>query len=267
MDRSYDDDDVENDVLAGKKVKESRVKTLQNENALLRDMVRRLELENERLKDLPNRIVIETFEGEGKLLKQQKRRLEEIRKSNFDQYYPLEELHVLDGEAPKQLHVTTVTTTTTTVERQPTTSPPPPLTRKDAIQASSSSSSSSPALTPAVNDNDAELWCDELDGDTCPVEPTLSFGEALRDRAFWLVGLLVLQSLSGIILSRHETLLSQHPVIVYFLTMLVGAGGNAGNQASVRGMYVCALYLFLTWCMLWSSWTLFVLFFVLLLFL
>jgi hypothetical protein len=26
-----------------------------------------------------------------------------------------------------------------------------------------------------------------------------------------------------------------HPVIIYFLTMLVGAGGNAGNQASVRG--------------------------------
>ena len=37
------------------------------------------------------------------------------------------------------------------------------------------------------NDDD-ELWCDSLDGDTCPLEPTLSFGEALRDRAVWLVG-------------------------------------------------------------------------------
>jgi Mg/Co/Ni transporter MgtE len=47
-----------------------------------------------------------------------------------------------------------------------------------------------------------------------------------------------MQSFSGIILSRNEALLVDHPVIVYFLTMLVGAGGNAGNQASVRGMYL-----------------------------
>ena len=63
----------------------------------------------------------------------------------------------------------------------------------------------------------------------------VSFGEALRDRAYWLVGLLLMQSFSGIILSRNEALLADHPVIIFFLTMLVGAGGNAGNQASVRG--------------------------------
>ncbi|CAJ1942214.1 unnamed protein product [Cylindrotheca closterium] len=79
-----------------------------------------------------------------------------------------------------------------------------------------------------------ELWCDELEGDQCPVEPAISFKEALRDRALWLVGLLVMQSFSGIILGRNEALLANHPVIIYFLTMLVGAGGNAGNQASVR---------------------------------
>lgn len=73
--------------------------------------------------------------------------------------------------------------------------------------------------------------------DDCPLEPSVSFGEALRDRAYWLVGLLLLQSFSGIILSRNEALLADHPVIIYFLTMLVGAGGNAGNQASVRGMH------------------------------
>jgi Mg/Co/Ni transporter MgtE len=71
--------------------------------------------------------------------------------------------------------------------------------------------------------------------DECPIEPTISFGEALRDRAYWLVGLLLMQSFSGIILSRNEALLADHPVIIFFLTMLVGAGGNAGNQASVRG--------------------------------
>ena len=47
-----------------------------------------------------------------------------------------------------------------------------------------------------------------------------------------------MQSFSGIILSRNEALLADHPVIIFFLTMLVGAGGNAGNQASVRGTYI-----------------------------
>lgn len=68
----------------------------------------------------------------------------------------------------------------------------------------------------------------------CPIEPNITFLDAMKSRAYWLVGLLALQSCSGFILSRNELLLQDHPVIVYFLTMLVGAGGNAGNQASVR---------------------------------
>jgi FtsZ-binding cell division protein ZapB len=86
-----------------------------------------------------------------------------------------------------------------------------------------------------IAEGEAAMWCDELVDGSCPLEPTISFGEALRDRAYWLVGLLIMQSLSGIILIRNEALLADHPVIIYFLTMLVGAGGNAGNQASVRG--------------------------------
>ena len=66
------------------------------------------------------------------------------------------------------------------------------------------------------------------------MEPDVSFADAVRSRACWLAGLLALQSCSGFILSRNEALLQDHPVIVYFLTMLVGAGENAGNQASVR---------------------------------
>ena len=58
---------------------------------------------------------------------------------------------------------------------------------------------------------------------------------AIMDRGIWLVGLLIMQSCSGFVLSRNEQLLKRHPVIIFFLTMLVGAGGNAGNQASVRG--------------------------------
>lgn len=48
-----------------------------------------------------------------------------------------------------------------------------------------------------------------------------------------LVGLLLFQSCSSFILTSYSGLLQRHPVIVSFLTMLVGAGGNAGNQAAV----------------------------------
>lgn len=61
-----------------------------------------------------------------------------------------------------------------------------------------------------------------------------SFLQGLYDRGSWLIGLLVVQSFSSIILSSYENLLNQHPAIVFFLTMLIGAGGNAGNQAAVR---------------------------------
>jgi hypothetical protein len=61
------------------------------------------------------------------------------------------------------------------------------------------------------------------------------FRAMITDRAGWLVGLLVLQSMSSFIIQRNESMLQNHLVIVRFLTMLVGAGGNAGNQASVRG--------------------------------
>ena len=58
-----------------------------------------------------------------------------------------------------------------------------------------------------------------------------SFFHQLVDRGAWLVGLLVLQSFSSFIIQHNERLLQRHTVIVRFLTMLVGAGGNAGNQA------------------------------------
>lgn len=61
----------------------------------------------------------------------------------------------------------------------------------------------------------------------------MSFLHSLGDRAGWLIGLLIFQSLSSFILAKNEPLLKEHTVIFQFLTMLVGAGGNAGNQASV----------------------------------
>ena len=70
--------------------------------------------------------------------------------------------------------------------------------------------------------------------DHCPLEPKVSFLNSLLDRGLWLIGLLGVQSLSSFVLAANESLLQHHPSIIYFLTMLVGAGGNAGNQAAVR---------------------------------
>ena len=55
----------------------------------------------------------------------------------------------------------------------------------------------------------------------------------LRKRAGVLIGLLIFQSCSSFILASYEQLLRKHTVVVFFMTMLVGAGGNAGNQAAV----------------------------------
>mmetsp|Transcript_84112 Transcript_84112/g.132810 ORF Transcript_84112/g.132810 Transcript_84112/m.132810 type:complete len:278 (+) Transcript_84112:66-899(+) len=52
-------------------------------------------------------------------------------------------------------------------------------------------------------------------------------------RAGWLVLLLMCQSTSSVILEHFEALIRSHPVVIYFLTMLVGAGGNAGSQSTV----------------------------------
>ena len=50
----------------------------------------------------------------------------------------------------------------------------------------------------------------------------------------WLLGLLVLQSSSSFVLDRYSELLREHLVVTLFLTMLVGAGGNAGNQSAIK---------------------------------
>jgi cation transporter-like permease len=58
----------------------------------------------------------------------------------------------------------------------------------------------------------------------------------VSQRTSVLVSLLLLQSLSQFILEMYEGLISSHVIIPLFLTMLVGAGGNAGNQATVRAI-------------------------------
>jgi cation transporter-like permease len=53
-------------------------------------------------------------------------------------------------------------------------------------------------------------------------------------RGRWLLALLLLQSSSSAVLERFEDLIEDHIVITFFLTMLVGAGGNAGNQSAIN---------------------------------
>lgn len=68
------------------------------------------------------------------------------------------------------------------------------------------------------------------------------FTAAMIDRGGWLVLLLLVQSLSSLVIAHNQNLIKHHPTVVYFLTMLVGAGGNAGNQSAVnvvRSIAVC----------------------------
>ena len=50
----------------------------------------------------------------------------------------------------------------------------------------------------------------------------------------WLLGLLVLQSTSSFVLESYQQLIKENLVVTVFLTMLVGAGGNAGNQSAIK---------------------------------
>lgn len=84
-----------------------------------------------------------------------------------------------------------------------------------------------------AGDPDIEL-CEfpEILNSSAP-RPRSSVQEAVS-RGRWLVGLLVLQSSSSFILESYQELIRQHLVVTVFLTMLVGAGGNAGNQSAIK---------------------------------
>lgn len=58
-------------------------------------------------------------------------------------------------------------------------------------------------------------------------------------RGVWLVGLLILQSFSSLVLSSYSEMINKYNIIAVFLTMLIGTGGNAGNQSAtlvIRGL-------------------------------
>lgn len=85
------------------------------------------------------------------------------------------------------------------------------------------------------------VWCPclhsaEADGPGQSNEHTLSayfatpFWRILLRRLPWLIGLLLLQSFSASILHRYDAFLEAHILFTYFIPMVVGTGGNAGNQ-------------------------------------
>ncbi|MGQ9855841.1 MAG: magnesium transporter [Fervidobacterium sp.] len=54
----------------------------------------------------------------------------------------------------------------------------------------------------------------------------------IKNRLPWLVGLLLLQSVSAFIIHKFESVLAAIPIIAAFMTTMVDAGGNAGSQSS-----------------------------------
>ncbi|GFH06732.1 uncharacterized protein HaLaN_01411, partial [Haematococcus lacustris] len=75
------------------------------------------------------------------------------------------------------------------------------------------------------------------DVDMCEITEAAPAFPALAEawvRGRWLLGLLALQSTSSFVLNAYQDLLRDHMVVTLFLTMLVGAGGNAGNQSAIK---------------------------------
>ncbi|MEJ5257887.1 MAG: magnesium transporter [Fervidobacterium sp.] len=54
----------------------------------------------------------------------------------------------------------------------------------------------------------------------------------IKNRLPWLIGLLLLQSVSAFIIHKFESVLAAIPIIAAFMTTMVDAGGNAGSQSS-----------------------------------
>jgi magnesium transporter len=66
-----------------------------------------------------------------------------------------------------------------------------------------------------------------------------SFWRLIAQRSPWLIGLLFLQSISSLIMRSYHVVLDGNIILAFFLTMLIGTGGNAGNQSGalvIRGL-------------------------------
>jgi len=91
-----------------------------------------------------------------------------------------------------------------------------------------------------VNEESTARLCDSglPDPDVCDVLITPSLQRDILEEAWargkWLLGLLVAQSMSSVILERYAQLIKDHLVVTLFLSTLIGSGGNAGNQSAIK---------------------------------
>ena len=74
-------------------------------------------------------------------------------------------------------------------------------------------------------------------------KPYLKTGvvELAKNRIIWLIVLMISDMLTGGILSNYEQAFVVLPILVTFVPMIMGTGGNAGSQSStmvIRGMAV-----------------------------
>lgn len=74
-------------------------------------------------------------------------------------------------------------------------------------------------------------------------KPYLKTGilELARNRIVWLTVLMLSSMITGSILTHYETAFAALPLLVSFVPMLTGTGGNAGSQSSttvIRAMTI-----------------------------
>ena len=80
-----------------------------------------------------------------------------------------------------------------------------------------------------------------------------------KNRIVWLLILMLSAAITGSILAKYEAAFSAVPILVSFIPMLMGTGGNCGAQAStmiIRGLALDEIELkdfFRVWWMYFSS--------------
>lgn len=124
---------------------------------------------------------------------------------------------------------------------RPATTAAAAVARPDASVDDDVAASPSPRpRSPRADDPALAALCDSglPDAEVCelvdlpPADPPILVEAWARGR--WLLGLLAVQSTSSFVLEAYADLLRDHLVVSIFLTMLVGAGGNAGNQSAIH---------------------------------
>ena len=67
----------------------------------------------------------------------------------------------------------------------------------------------------------------------------MSVFDIYKNRIVWLLFLMLSATFTGIILNRYETAFSAVPILVSFIPMIMGTGGNCGSQSSTS--VICAM--------------------------